>query len=345
MSTQTPDSIEWWYCSNSHGGGDKRDIIIRDGPTRVVIHSNLCAGIQLGTLPAAEALQGVRRMSAPPPLIQDTNRVPAATQSMSEVATLVTSQSMSSSAAPISTVATAPGLPPLAKKLAESILAGNYVDFAELPPAKGRCKLLQSTEGQLVLIHAADLLQSKRLIPDLATWCQCFAIFAAVVTSRHPERTASLMAYLAAITKASTRYKWPSWVVYDLNYRQNATDTGQTDWSRIDPGLYAECFNNMAISAEGWCTHCYSTEHTSDNCILRPLSKKRPQSSAAAPPAKRQEPVPICKKFNIFNGDCSFGTSCRYIHACLHCKQAGHPKSQCPQLRSQKSPGMQPTTS
>ena len=229
MSTQAPDSIEWWYCSNSHCGGDKRGIIIGDGPTRVVIHSNLCAGIRLGTLPAAEVLQGVRRMSAPPPLIQDTNRVPAATQSMSEVATLVTSQSMSSSAAPISTVATAPGLPLLAKKLAESILAGNYVDFAELPPAKGCCKLLQSTEGQLVLIHAADLLQSKRLIPDLATWCQCFAIFAADVTSRHPERTASLMAYLAAITKASTRYKWTSWIVYDLNYRQNAADTGQTD--------------------------------------------------------------------------------------------------------------------
>ena len=87
--------------------------------------------------------------------------MPAATQPMSEVATLVTSQSMSSSAAPISTVATAPGLPPLAKKLAE-----NYVDLVELSSAKGCCKLLQSTERQLVLIHAADLLQSKQLFPD-----------------------------------------------------------------------------------------------------------------------------------------------------------------------------------
>ena len=56
MSTQAPCSIEWWSCSNSHGGGGKIGIIIGDGPTRVVIHSNLCAGIRLGTLPAAEAL-------------------------------------------------------------------------------------------------------------------------------------------------------------------------------------------------------------------------------------------------------------------------------------------------
>ena len=141
MSIQAPYSIEWWSCSNGHGGGSKIGFIIGDGPTRVVIHSNLCAGIRLGTLPAAEALRGDKCMSAPSPLIQDTNRVPAATQSMTEEATLVTSQSMSS-AAPISTVATAPGLPPLAKKLAESILEGNYVDFAELSPVNGRCKLL-----------------------------------------------------------------------------------------------------------------------------------------------------------------------------------------------------------
>ena len=234
---------------------------------------------------------------------------------MSEVATLVTSQSMSSSAAPISTVATAPGLPLLAKKLAESILAENYVDFVELSSAKGCCKLLQSTERQLVLIHAADLLQSEQLIPDLPTWFQCFDIFAAVVTSCHPERTASLMAYLAAINKASTQYKWLSWVVYDLTYCQNAADTGQTDWSRIDPGLYAECFNNMAISAEGWCTHCYSTEHILDNCILHPLAKRRPQSSAAAPPTKRQEPVPICKSIYSMETAALERPAGTYMHA------------------------------
>ena len=34
----------------------------------------------------------------------------------------------------------------------------------------------QSVENQVVPVQAADLYQSRRLISDLATWCQCFAI-------------------------------------------------------------------------------------------------------------------------------------------------------------------------
>ena len=38
------------------------------------------------------------------------------------------------------TVVVAPGIPALPKKLAQKILNGEYVDFTELPPAKGRAK-------------------------------------------------------------------------------------------------------------------------------------------------------------------------------------------------------------
>lgn len=56
------------------------------------------------------------------------------------------------------------------------------IDFSELPPAKGRGRQAsQSLDGQVVVVQAADLLQSRRIIPDLATWTQCYALYVTVV--------------------------------------------------------------------------------------------------------------------------------------------------------------------
>ena len=61
------------------------------------------------------------------------------------------------------------GLPAIPAKLLQKIKANHYIDFAELPPAKGKNHLLpQSLEGQLVVVQAVGLTQGRRLIPDLA---------------------------------------------------------------------------------------------------------------------------------------------------------------------------------
>ena len=86
-----------------------------------------------------------------------------------------------------------PGIPAIKKWLAESILAGECIDLAELPPAKGRGKNLSGPlEGEVVLLHAADYFQAKQLILDLATWLQCFALYMAIIT-KHLERMTSLL--------------------------------------------------------------------------------------------------------------------------------------------------------
>ena len=78
-------------------------------------------------------------------------------------------------------------------------MRGEFVDFAELPLAKGKVKLIpHAMEGQIVVILAADLLESRKLIPDLATWIQCFSIYAAVVISKELERAKN---QLVAISK------------------------------------------------------------------------------------------------------------------------------------------------
>ena len=115
------------------------------------------------------------------------------------------------------------GLPAMPKRLVAKILAGDYVDFAEFPPAKGRGRPVPSSlEGHIIVVQAADLMQSRKIIPDLATWLQCFSVYVATPAMKFPERVPDPMAYQTIIAKASQKYRWPSWVVYDQNFRQEA---------------------------------------------------------------------------------------------------------------------------
>ena len=172
-----------------------------------------------------------------------------------------------------------PGIPALKRSMVELILSGKYVDLGELPPAKGFSKPLtspsSSLEGQVVLLQAADVLRTRRLIPDLATWTQCFAIYTAVLGTKHPTRVQSLLIYMAVVAKLSKKLKWPSRVIYDHNFRQEAADMGQLDWSKIDGGSML-----MFLSNEGWCTLCNSMDHLKAACPCRPpdelQSRKRP---------------------------------------------------------------------
>ena len=83
-------------------------------------------------------------------------------------------------------VVTGEGLPSLPKKCVEKILAGEFINFAELPPAKGKVKSTHNAaESQIVVIQAADL---RMLIPDLATWIQYLcSIYAAVIISKEAD--------------------------------------------------------------------------------------------------------------------------------------------------------------
>ena len=115
------------------------------------------------------------------------------------------------------------GLSPLPRKTVERMRAGNYVDFAELPPAKGKGRSIpQAMEGQVIVMQQRTWSSPAEFIPDYATWSQCFALYVAAVASHQPERLPDLMAYQALIARASKKYRWPSWLVYDQNFWQEA---------------------------------------------------------------------------------------------------------------------------
>ena len=252
------------------------------------------------------------------------------------------------------------GLPSIPKKLVEQIQAGQYVDFGELPPAKGRTRPLPSQEeGHIVVVRAEDLTGTRKLIPDLATWLQCFAIYMAVSADKEPDRTSNLLAYMVTIAKASVKYSWPSWVVYDQNFRQEAADNGLKDWSKVEPSIYTQCFTNAAVSSEKWCNNCQSIDHGSNNCPLQVyhnkgssgssgssgnsgsgssgggiFSRKRPLNAEQTYLPARKRPPPhslpqTCKLYNRFNGDCKYGETCTFQHRCDICNKQGHPRSRC----------------
>ena len=135
-------------------------------------------------------------------------------------------------------VVVAPGIPavPLKLKLVEKIWTGESADFGELPPVKGRAKpVTGSFEGQLILVHTADLYQTNQLLPNLATWSRCSALFIATVALKDQKRITDLLTYMATIAKASQKYRWSSWLVYDQNFRQQTAESGIVTRQKLIP--------------------------------------------------------------------------------------------------------------
>ena len=67
--------------------------------------------------------------------------------------------------------------------MVEQIRANQYVDFADLPPARGQVKLVSQLlggENQIILLQSVDLAEPKKVIPNFAVWCQCFSLYVAV---------------------------------------------------------------------------------------------------------------------------------------------------------------------
>ena len=82
------------------------------------------------------------------------------------------------------------GLPSLPKTMVDRIISGQYVNLSELPPARGCARPLPNAEDSYIMvIRAEDLAGTRKLISDLATWLQCFAVYMAVVTEHDPGRT------------------------------------------------------------------------------------------------------------------------------------------------------------
>ena len=209
------------------------------------------------------------------------------------------------------------------------------MDFSDLPPARGKARTPHQSvtgEGQIVLVQAVDFADTKKIIPDLAVWLQCFALYVAALAPS-PDRLQDLMAYQSFIAKCSLKYRWPSWVVYDQNFRLEVANQPDRLWAQSDPSIYAQSFTNQAFLTENWCTECQSLDHSWAACPRRP--RKRSQTTAASRSYNKSKRV--CNLYNKFNGDCRYGKDCYFNHVCSIC--AGpHPQANCRDKKKGKLP-------
>ena len=135
--------------------------------------------LHLGSMPASRVLgaMGVSTMAS----LADTS---CSASAMASPLMLLVASAVVPSKAP-DTIVVLPGIPPLRRSVVETIQSGAF-----LPPAKGLSKPKPVS----------------RLIPDFTTWVQCFAMYAAVLIAKAPERSPSLLSYMATMAQFSKRY-------------------------------------------------------------------------------------------------------------------------------------------
>ncbi len=64
------------------------------------------------------------------------------------------------------------------------------------------------------------------------------------------------------IARLSKKFRYPSWIVYDITFRQEAADTGTANWAKVDSSIHTQCFTGMSLCEEGWCALCTALDHT-----------------------------------------------------------------------------------
>ena len=221
------------------------------------------------------------------------------------------------------------GLPALPTKLLHRVWANEYINFAELPPARNKQKALPHyLEGRVLLVQMHELDSSNKAIPDLTTWAQCFAVYCAAIQQKQPGRVPDLMAYSFATASNARRYKWPSWVVYDQNFCQLMAENQDLEWAKTNPSLFTQCFIHTQKAQDDWCRVCQSVEHaTSYAPTLRlKANQTRRRNLRRAPYAGISQPQR--KRLQVRSKTATAGTFALTVGG-------AHPKFKCPSRKSE----------
>ena len=147
------------------------------------------------------------------------------------------------------------------------------------------------------------------------------------------------MLYQFEIAKCTRKFKWPSWVIYHINFRQEAASNPILSRAAAaghrEPKIYQQCFNGMEKDPlEGWCRSCLSLDHTTSLCPSTPPpatpQRKRSVADTLSTSSGKRE---ICRNFNTKG--CKF-PRCKRRHVCLHCHE-GHLQHRCSQGSASQS--------
>ena len=238
------------------------------------------------------------------------------------------------------------GLPPVPCKLVARILKGEFIDMAELLRDNLEAQRRASAVAQ-VGAAAASNAKSRREVPDLMSWVQCFGTYIAVVTSQFPHRIKELLAYQTLIVREARRCGGRGWLAYDSHFRQQVVGNEAADWSRLNQSLYAVTFITQGDrDRTRSCVVCLESDHTEEQCALyspprKPAAAQRRAGSERVVGESRDSQFSTRGKgpgkmacFAWNQGDCRYPT-CKYRHVCVRCS-GDHRITRCPWVRSER---------
>ena len=228
------------------------------------------------------------------------------------------------------------GLPPVPPKLMERIERGDFMEMCELIPEFWMAhKGIEEGPTQRVARS-----KGRKQSQNIYVWLQSYVVYVAVIAGKHPARISELMAYMILIIKASQEYEGLASFMYDEAFRRQAAATGLTEWSKINPSIFTECFNTRARSGTR-CELCLTLGHDAEGCTRSEgegdlALRWRTMEAALASPHLRSsergvppgyEATDACKLYN--EGRCHY-QPCKFRHVCRECK-GDHPATAVPE--------------
>ena len=183
----------------------------------------------------------------------------------------------------------------------------------------------------LEILQLQEVDRPQKLIPDFMTWAQCFAVYTAALGTDQPQWLPELMGYQLDMAKYARKYKWPSWVIFNMNFHQEAACRPNLSWAEAaghrESKIYSQCFTGMAKDPhESWCRTCQSLDHSTSFCPMMPPTKTpRKERQSVEATGKSSE---ICRNYNTKG--CTY-PKCQRQHI-YHCCKEKHSASRCPHL-------------
>ena len=280
---------------------------------------------RLGTLPHPMALSGIPTFSLGGP----SENLPTASASLAASLPVLATSPVSLAALSPTTLINFSHLPSggLPQKLIKKILDLEFVDMSELLPDTWRLQ----EEEESKCCHQPRRTPRRGPVTDILKWVECYAAFVAVLTSRYPDKSPELMAYMRTIVHAQRTFAGEGWVTYDICYRRQAATLKTLNWSQIDFNKYNEIFTGRAKPLAR-CRYCSSESHRSDECRYAP---EQPPPRQPSPWRNDPQGLQICRLFNNPKGNLCRYKPCRYSHLCGDPACRGqHPQSTCGRNRN-----------
>lgn len=212
-------------------------------------------------------------------------------------------------------------LPPIPAKLVAKIQKGEFVDMAELLRDNIEADRRRTRDGSAPG-PSGQQAQSRREVPDILSWIQCFGVYSCIVAAAHPEKMQQLLVYQTMVVREARRCGGTGWQAYDTMFRQQVSNDLKADWSKLNSSLYAVTFLAHQNGKGKTCLHCLETDHSASECALAPNKPQNVPSQESRKDLPRSKPErtsspKICYSWN--DGRCAI-PYCRYRHICAKCQ-------------------------